>query len=231
MFLFLKSKGIIKKKAYLSDTNAELINAYRIIKSNSEDLINKLESFENNEKFYYKLRETTFDNNLENAARFIYLNKTSFNGIYRVNRKGIYNVPFGYRKIKDLFEFDNLLKVADQLQNTFFSVRDFKESCKKAKAKDLIFLDPPYTVAHENNGFVQYNQSIFSWENQIQLSKLSEKLNNDQIYFIITNAYHNSIKEIYTTGRKIPLIRSSTIGGKGAIRTNYKEILITNIEK
>jgi len=231
MFLFLKSKGLIKKKAYLSDANAELINAYKIIKNDSENLIKKLECFKNNEKFYYKIRKTVFDNDLENAARFIYLNKTSFNGIYRVNKEGFYNVPFGYRKVKDLFEFDNLLKVGSLFKDTFFAVRDFKKSCNMAKSNDFIFLDPPYTVAHENNGFVQYNQSIFSWKNQVQLSKLSEKLHKEEVYFIITNAYHNSIKEIYTTGEQISMVRSSTIGGRGATRTKYKEILITNIKK
>lgn len=231
MFLYLKSEGIIKGKSYLSDSNFELINAYRIVKKDPLGLINILKNYKNTEKEYYKMRAIIFDNDLENAARFIYLNKTSFNGIYRVNKNGIYNVPYGYRNTKDLFEFENLLKVSDLFKNTFFSVRDFKKSCTKAQKGDLFFLDPPYTVAHENNGFRHYNQSIFSWENQIQLSMLSKQLDEKEANFIITNAYHKSIKEIYTIGKQIPLIRASTIGGKGATRTNYKEIIITNIEK
>ena len=117
------------------------------------------------------------------------------------------------------------------LDKTYFSTQDFKDRCKLAKENDFIFIDPPYTVAHENNGFIQYNQSIFSWKNQIQLAKITSKLEEKGVNFIVTNAYHDCIKHLYTTGIQKPLLRSSTIGGKGATRAEYKEIIITNTIK
>lgn len=231
IFLHLKSKGFITKKAYLSDSNADLINTYKIIKKSPEELIRLLEKFNNSEEEYYRIRSINFDNKVENAAKFIFLNKTSFNGIYRVNRKGQYNVPYGFRKTKDLFEFDNLLKISDLFDKTYFSIKDFSKSFDKAQTQDLFFIDPPYTVAHENNGFVQYNQSIFSWKNQIQLSNKLIAIDEKNINFIVTNAKHDSIDNLYQIGNKHILSRASTIGGNGAERTNYNEFLITNVTK
>ncbi|WP_149206946.1 DNA adenine methylase [Flavobacterium johnsoniae] len=231
IFLYLKSNGYIKNKSYLSDSNPELINAYKVIKSNPDDLIKSLLEFKNTEEDYYKIRKTNFDNKIETASKFIYLNKTSFNGIYRVNRKGEYNVPFGNRNTKDLYNFDNILKISELLKSTYFSVSDFKKKCEQTKENDLIFLDPPYTVAHENNGFIQYNQSLFSWKNQIELSQILEQLANKKTYFILTNASHISIDELYQIGNKNIMSRPSTIGGIGAKRTSYNEIIISNVTR
>lgn len=230
IFFYLKSKGLIKKKSYLSDTNGELINTYRVIKSNTADLIRLLEKQKDTEDEYYQIRSQSFDNPIEQAAKFIYLNKTSFNGIYRVNRQGKYNVPYGKRNLKTLYDFDHFYEISKMLEKTYLSTTDFKNRCKQIDIKDFVFIDPPYTVAHENNGFVQYNQAIFSWKNQIQLSKITQVLDDKNAHFLITNAYHQSIKDIYLNGRQIPVTRPSTIGGIGAKRTNYKELLITNIE-
>lgn len=228
IFFYLKSRGYLKNKSYLSDSNSDLINTYKTIKSDPEDLIRLLEEFKNTEEEYYKIRKLTFDNKLQNAAKFIYLNKTSYNGIYRVNSKGEYNVPYGHRKTKDLYDFDNILKVSQSLEKTYFSVTDFKNKCRDTKENDLIFLDPPYTVAHENNGFIQYNQSLFSWENQIQLSEILQSLEEKKTHFVLTNASHTSIDALYQVGNKNILSRASTIGGAGATRTNYNEVIITN---
>lgn len=230
IFFYLKSKGLIRNKAYLSDSNKELINTYKVIKSNPYDLITLLKKQVDNEHEYYKMRQLEFDNPIENAAKFLYLNKTSFNGIYRVNRQGRYNVPYGRRKLENLYDYERLHEVSEIFESTFFSTCDFKLKCKRADNNDFVFIDPPYTVAHENNGFVQYNQAIFSWENQIQLSNIMRDFSKRGVHFLMTNAFHNSVKELYNTGKQIPISRSSTIGGKGAKRTLYRELLITNIK-
>jgi DNA adenine methylase len=231
IFFYLKCKGQIKNKSYLSDSNKELINTYKVIKSNPNDLILSLKTHIDNEDEYYKMRSKEFDNPIEKAAKFLYLNKTSFNGIYRVNSQGKYNVPYGKRNLKRLYDFEQILKISAMFEHTYFSTSDFKDKCKKTKANDFIFIDPPYTVAHENNGFIQYNQSIFSWEKQVQLSQISKILDEKKVNFLITNAYHKNILKIYTSGIQIPISRTSTVGGKGAKRAQYKEILITNIIK
>lgn len=229
VFFYLKSKGLIKKKAFLSDSNADLINTYKVIKNNLEELFIYLREHVDSEDEYYRIRNLQTKNPIEMAARFLYLNKTSFNGIYRVNRNGEYNVPYGRRNLVNLYNYEHLKEVSSLLENTYISCQDFKVRCRSIKTSDLVFIDPPYTVAHENNGFVQYNQSIFSWNNQIQLSKISRKINEKGAFFIITNACHDSIKELYKTGMQTQIARSSTIGGKGAKRANYNEIIITNI--
>lgn len=229
IFFYLKSKGLIKNKAFLSDSNPDLINTYLVIKNNIEELFVYLKEHIDTEAEYYRIRNLQTNNSIEMAARFLYLNKTSFNGIYRVNKNGQYNVPYGKRNLVDIYDYDHLREISKLLKNTYISSQDFKVRCKTIKQGDFVFIDPPYTVAHENNGFVQYNQSIFSWNNQIQLSTISKKLNEKGVHFIITNACHDSIKELYKTGAQTPISRSSTIGGKGAKRTNYNEIIITNI--
>lgn len=229
MFFYLKSKGLINGKCYLSDSNEELINAYKVLKSNPKELFELLKVQKNNENEYYRIRNTEFSTNIERASRFIYLNKTSFNGIYRVNKNGKYNVPFGHRKLEKLYNFEQLDKTSKSLKNCFFSVMDFKKVVTKVKEGDLVFFDPPYTVAHENNGFIQYNQSLFSWDNQIELSKLLLVIKEKKASFILTNACHTSIEEIYNDkGKKTILSRASTIGGIGANRTTYKELIYTN---
>lgn len=229
IFFYLKSNGLIRNKAYLSDSNADLINCYKILKNHPDSLLSILKNHKNEESEYYRIRETFYENPIERAAQFLFLNRTSFNGVYRVNRKGKYNVPYGRRKLAKLYDFEHLKNASILLQNTYFSVSDFKVKCGSIKEGDFVFIDPPYTVAHENNGFIQYNQSIFSWENQIELANITDSLDNKKVNFLVTNAFHTSILDLYKTGNQIPISRQSLIGGKGAQRTKYKEILITNI--
>lgn len=228
IFFYLKSRGYIKKKAYLSDSNSELINTYKVLKSQPNHLFLLLKDHFNHRDEYYRMRDAEFDDPVEKAARFLYLNKTSFNGIYRVNLKGKYNVPYGRRNLDPIYDFGHLSQVSNALKKTHLSTLDFKKRCLNIGANDMVFIDPPYTVAHENNGFVKYNQSIFSWENQLQLSKLTAKLDERGAFFIVTNAYHDSIKQVYSTGQQFKLSRASNIGGTGAERRKYKEIIITN---
>lgn len=229
IFFYLKSKGLINGKCYLSDSNEELINTYKVLKRNPKELFELLKTHIDSETEYYRMRETIYIDNIERASRFMYLNKTSFNGIYRVNKNGGYNVPYGYRKLENLYDFEYLTLISKMFKNCFFTVKDFKKVLYDVKQNDLVFIDPPYTVAHENNGFIQYNQSLFSWENQIELSKMLTKIQNKNANFIMTNASHWSIEELYNQkGKKTTLSRASTIGGIGANRTKYKELIYTN---
>lgn len=230
IFIHLKANKIIKGKSYLSDLNKDLINSYKIVKSNPNELIEELLKYKNTEKFYYDIRAQNFESKIQSAAQFIYLNKTSFNGIYRVNQEGKYNVPYGYRSVGQKIIKEELLELSKLFKNCYFSTKDFNKSLDFINQGDLVFLDPPYTVAHENNGFVLYNQKIFSWEDQIRLEKYIEAVKEKGAYFILTNAAHKSIEELYrNAGESLKLNRFSLIGGKGATRRKYNELLYKNV--
>lgn len=229
VFIYLKSKGRIKNNALLSDQNEDLINAYKAIKQDPITLIDFLKKYRNTKEFYYDLREQKFQSRIEKAAQFIFLNRTSFNGIYRVNLKGKYNVPYGSKNYKQLFDFENLKNISELLKNTKLEIGDFEDYFDEIQKDDLVFLDPPYTVAHENNGFIKYNQKIFAWEDQERLERYIEKIKEKQAYFILTNAAHKNINDLFQNiGAKHELNRYSVVGGKGAKRQKISEYIFAN---
>jgi DNA adenine methylase len=217
--------------AFLSDLNEELIKAYQQVRSNVDEVISVLQKYENNKEFYYDLRACeTFSSKAEEAARFIYLNQTSFNGIYRVNLEGKYNVPFGYRT-KDFFEPENLREVSRLLQGAIIFPSDFRKIIENVDEGDLVFLDPPYTVTHNHNGFVKYNSKLFDEQDQIDLSQMIDEIKHRGAYYILTNAAHKWVRQTFLKkgDRVDERGRASLIGGKKAKRGIYSEYIFTNI--
>ena len=217
-------------EAILSDINEELINTYVEVRDNVESVIEIIDGWDVNEDQYYAIRSEEPDDAIQRAARFIYLNRTSFNGIYRVNRKGQYNVPYGknddYR-----FDFQRIRHASEALQGAKLFTRSFEESLKDVKARDLVFLDPPYTVAHNNNnGFIEYNKKLFSLEDQFKLKNCIDVLSGLGAFYILTNAHHEVIDGLFSPGSiKLAVSRSSTLGGRNARRGNTQEYIFTNI--
>lgn len=230
MFFYLKSNSRFNiSNYYLSDCNSELINTYIQLRDNSEYVISKLGLYSNSDKEYYSVRENIPPGLIDRAARFIYLNRTSFNGIYRVNSKGIYNVPYGKRKNVDIITSALLTSTCKHLENVMIECIDFEAIYPNLQEDDFIFMDPPYSVAHENNGFIMYNEKLFSWEDQIRLRDFAIKLTEKKVKFVITNAYHTSIIELYRGICKMKKIsRYSQVGGKKERRGKYNEIIIYN---
>jgi DNA adenine methylase len=225
MFFNIKCSNL----SFLSDSNAELVNAYCSVRDNVEGVIGELKKMSNTKEEYYAIRSKKYSNETKRAAQFIFLNKTSFNGIYRVNRDGFYNVPYGYRLNTDYVEEDNLRRVKLKLTNSIISCLDFEEALRNVKRNDFIFIDPPYTVAHEKNGFIEYNQKIFTLDDQYRLANVLRRLNKIGAYYLVTNAYHVKIKEVYAgTGTFQCFERNSLIGGKNAKREAIKEYVIKN---
>lgn len=223
--------NINPKNAFLSDLNEELINAFKEIRDNVEEVINELKNFRNTKEYYYFIRdEKEFKDSTSKAASFIYLNQTSFNGIYRVNLKSKYNVPYGFRT-KEFFQPDNLRIASLALQGANLFTADFKEIIDNVKERDLVFLDPPYTVSHYNNGFIKYNSKLFSEEDQRRLSRFINDIKDRGAYYILTNADHKQIHEIFQINgdRRETEERASLIGGKKAKRGIYKEAIFTNV--
>ena len=221
-----------KHRSYLSDINEELINAYQIVQSNPNEVINTLLEMKNEEGEYYRIRSWNPDDDFDRAVRFIYLNHTSYNGIYRVNRQGIYNVPYGRRNIK--WEFEYIREASKKLQDVKLGCGNFTLFSKSIRKGDLLFLDPPYTVSEKasENGFNKYNPTLFSLDSQKKLSAFIDEIKKRGAYYILTNQAHPKIDEIFEKGdRKIVLERPCMIGGKYASRRTVQEYLFTNIPK
>ena len=218
-----------KKKSYLSDSNEELINTYIEIKNHPRQVIQILDTYTNTKEEYYRVRALHLDDPIEKAARFIFLNQTSYNGLYRVNRSGDYNVPYGFRKKWGDYE-RRIIAASEKLENADLKCGDFEINKWQIKKNDLIFLDPPYTVSHNHNGFIQYNRKLFSLKDQERLCQFVDYIKRKDAYYILTNAAHEKIKEIF--GKEDPpvsLSRNCLIGGKNAIREKKEEYIFTNI--
>ena len=226
MFFYLAPK----QKAFLSDLNSELIMTYQALKEDPDGVITFLKKYSNTSEDYYRIRSSRPSTSIEIAARFIYLNQTSFNGIYRVNTKGEYNVPYGNRT-KSFIEVDKLMSASAMLQVATLRSGDFDCVRDNIAPGDLVFLDPPYTVSHNHNGFIKYNQRLFSLEDQYRLKALIDYIKEQGAYYILTNAAHNTIHEIFyeETDRCLELNRASLIGGENAKRGQIQEYIFTNL--
>jgi DNA adenine methylase len=219
------------RKAILADCNGELINCFLAMRDNWQPLLKVMEHHQrhHSDSYYYDIRATSPVDTVERAGRFLYLNRTCFNGIYRVNQRGEFNVPRG-TKNSVLFEFDNFEGASNLLSTAEIYQADFSSVINRAAAGDFIFCDPPYTVAHNNNGFVRYNEKMFSWADQIRLRDCLLQAHARGAYFLMTNAAHYSLRDIYRDDDIFisPVSRASVIGGGADYRGRYSELFISN---
>ena len=216
-------------RSVLSDANAELVETYEAVREEVEEVIRFLKRLEHDEESYYRVRKSRPYTRASRAARFIYLNKTCFNGLYRVNTDGDFNVPFGKHGPKLLVcDTDQLRAASKTLQAATLVSDDFGAIIRRAHSGDLVYLDPPYTTAHSNNGFIEYNAKVFSWEDQSRLANLALGLVRRNIRVAVSNADHKSIRDLYDhnefTIHRIK--RASTMAGSAAARFAAVELLI-----
>ncbi|HCN82418.1 MAG TPA: DNA adenine methylase [Sphingobacteriaceae bacterium] len=219
-----------KKESFLSDLNPNLIQTYTAIRDAPLEVIEILKGYSNTEDNYYAIRAECSDDPIIKAAQFIYLNQTSYNGIYRVNLKGEYNVPYGFRT-KPFLDADAILLASHNLQNTNLLCSDFELIKENLKPKDLVFLDPPYTVSHNHNGFIKYNEKLFSLDDQYRLQKLIDFIKSKGAFYILTNAAHDKVKEIFASDDFLyEFSRANLIGGSNAERGQTEEYIFSNIK-
>jgi DNA adenine methylase len=216
--------------AHLSDANPELINAYNRIKKDRLKVERGLARYQkkHSSEFYYKVRDRRLTDPVARAARFLYLNRTCFNGIYRVNKEGKFNVPIG-TKDSVSFEEGYLEKVERALKHARVKTRDFAIAIGYANEGDFVFIDPPYTVMHNNNGFVKYNAQLFSWKDQARLATAIKAAANRGALIMMSNADHASVKTLYSDfGTHHILTRPSVLASDPGRRGNATELLVTN---
>lgn len=213
--------------ALISDLNPELINLYEVIRDEPIKLEKKLKEHQRNHsaEYYYSMRALQTRNKITTAARTLYLNRTCWNGLYRVNLKGEFNVPKG-TKDNVVLATDDFLRLSGVLSKAKIKCQDFQESIDSAEKGDFLFLDPPYTVAHNNNGFIKYNQNLFSWEDQIRLRDAVLSAVQRGVEVVVTNAAHKSVKDIYANFDQLVVERSGVISGLKSSRGRYEELVI-----
>ncbi|HEJ1761823.1 TPA: DNA adenine methylase [Pseudomonas aeruginosa] len=213
----------------LSDLNVELIETYDTIKNDWEKVLARLELHhkKHSKEYYYQIRNTNPRTPHTRAARFIYLNRTCWNGLYRVNLKGEFNVPIGTKQ-NAILPTDDFESLSKNLQNSTLISGDFETTIDLAADGDLLFVDPPYTVKHNLNGFIKYNEKIFSWDDQIRLSECLKRAAKRGCKIVATNAYHPAVKELYEEAfNTYALDRHSVIAASSTFRGRYEELLIT----
>ncbi|WP_422020403.1 DNA adenine methylase [Pyruvatibacter mobilis] len=219
------------EKGTLSDVNLELTETYKAIRDDWQIVQSILSQHQtqHSKDYYYKIRNKIYKDRFEKAARFIYLNRTCWNGLYRVNLKGQFNVPIG-TKSSVLLKTDKFDIISELLRNFVIENRDFAQSIKTSRENDFIFCDPPYTVKHNFNGFVKYNEKLFSWDDQIRLRDCLERAHERGTRITVTNADHESIREIYKREiwNKKRMHRSSVISASSNFRSETSELLIKN---
>lgn len=187
------------EKSIISDSNAELITTYKAVRDNVEAVIKLLSKYKNEETFFYKIRslDTAKLTDIERAARLIYLNKTCFNGLYRVNKKGEFNVPFGKRD-NNFLNKETLRDASEFLQNTKILNSDYLKTLQKyAKPGDFIFLDPPYYPVGKFSDFKRYTKEFFYHEDQVKLRDEFDRLVQLGCHVLLTNSDHPTILELY----------------------------------
>lgn len=217
-------------RSYLSDLNADLIETYAAVQDSPDRVWERLRQYRNTAEDYYAARDASPRTPTSRAARFIFLNHTSFNGLYRVNLRGEYNVPFGYKPSDNRPDLAQLRAASVRLKSASLAVGDFVSALQNVGEGDLVFLDPPYTVAHNNNGFVKYNNRLFLFADQQRLSNMIDQVRERGAYYVMTNAAHASIADLFEKGdRRVETSRKNNVGGKSAARGRATEYLFTNL--
>jgi len=216
------------KWAFLSDKNRELIATYKEVRKRPEAVIDTLRTLKNSEDDYYEVRDSVPKNKAARAARLIYLSTLSFNGIHRVNLRGQFNVPYGYKRELIPCQPDLIREASSLLRNAKLTCQDFEHAVATAKRGDLVYFDPPYTTAHTNNGFVKYNAKIFTWSDQERLSEVARRLKRRGCLVFISNADHPSIHALYKDFEVSTIERHSVIAASRQHRRRITECLFHN---
>lgn len=219
------------QEAILSDINSELISTYIAVKDDIESVYKNLRihARKHCEEYFYQVRDRSTRTPATSAARMIYLNKACFNGIYRVNKQGKFNVPYGTREELS-FNYKSLVETSNILQNAQILCQDFEVTIDMAQEGDFIFCDPPYAVVDDENRFVGYNADVFSWQDQIRLANALERAKDRNVKIIMTNVEHADVRSLYKNidGFTLDTVkRQCFISGHAEGRKNYLELIVS----
>ena len=232
--------NIAPKTATINDFNAELVCAYKCFQNDElfESLKNELKKHEANhsEEYYYQIRSMDKEDGFFSlpiyvrAARMIYLNKSCFNGLYRVNSKGFFNVPSGRKKKVVTFDEENFVSLREYFRNNDITILngDFEDAVKNAKTGDFVYFDPPYDVIENKNSFTSYAKNDFGKDEQIRLARLYKKLSDKGVFVMLSNHNTAFINELYKDFNIHVVNAKRMINSKADGRGDVEEVIITN---
>ena len=228
------------KKAIINDYNGELINVYDVIKDNPKELLVVLEEHQsqNSEEYFYEVRgldrEDSYDNmsRIEKAARIIYLNKTCFNGLFRVNQAGQFNSPYGKYKNPNIVNRPVISAMNIYFNNNNIKIMqgDYKHALKNLRRGTFVYFDPPYLPISTSSSFTGYTEGGFSLADQLTLKEQCDRLNEKGIKFLLSNSDHKIIRELYQDYDIITVKARRSINSKGNKRGEINEVLVRNYE-
>ncbi|MFA5948500.1 MAG: DNA adenine methylase [Candidatus Gracilibacteria bacterium] len=224
---------LLPETAYLSDLNNELVITYNVIKNDVENLIKLLKKHKLDKEYFLKIRAQNPEklSDLNTASRFIYLNRTCFNGMYRVNSKGGFNVPFGKYTNPLICDENNLRKASKALKNVEIKKQDYKEVLKKAKKGDFIYFDPPYYPINKTSSFTSYTSEAFLDKEQTELRDTFVELHKRGCFVMLSNSDTPFINKIYSEpkGLRITKVQAGrAINSDASKRGKITEVLVTN---
>ena len=227
LFFFLAPKDYL-----LSDNNPKLINVYKCVANHPKEIIQKLKTMKNEESYFYDIRDKSFYelDKINGAARTIYLNRTCFNGLYRVNKKGHFNVPYGKYKNPDIVQKEKILIASKHLSSRKIKLMDFREIEKMKFSKDdFIFFDPPYVPAEGYADFKRYTQKQFTHDDHLDLAEIFTKLATNKLRLILTNSDTHFVRTLYKKHKIITVESKRLINIKSDKRKSRDVIIYANI--
>jgi len=231
VFFFVK-KNFNPKEIYLSDINKDLIITFKVVRGKVEELIEDLKRRKklHSKEYFYKVRKEKPTSYIERASRLIYLNKTCYNGLYRVNSKGEFNVPFGEYKNPQIFDEKILREASKKLRGVKLKVMSFGKILDLAKQGDFIYFDPPYLPISKTSSFTSYTKDVFLEEEHQKLAQLFRNLDKKGCFVMLSNSDHPVIRKLYN-GFNINVIKARrAINREAKKRGPINELLITNYE-
>jgi DNA adenine methylase len=216
--------------ATISDCNAELINCYEQIRSDVTSVIEALKLFKNDEDFFYAVRAQNVSklNQAQQAARMIFLNKTCFNGLYRVNKNGQFNVPFGRYKNPKMLDEENLRAVSNTLSKVKIFHRSFEQVAADAKKGDFVYFDPPYVPLTNTANFTSYTQNSFGLKEQQHLAETFRKLARRGCHVMLSNSDTAIVRELYSDFHLFTVKATRAINCQPDKRGQITELVVTN---
>lgn len=219
---------LLPKTAILSDFNERLIRTYRGIRDEPEKVIERLRAYPHDKEFFLEMREMDIDarDDDEVAAWFIYLNKTGYNGLYRVNRRNVFNVPFGDYKNPSICDEGNLRACSRALKRAKLSVSGFETVLDRAKPGDFVYFDPPYVPLSVTSDFTSYTSAGFDMGDQIRLRDVALELKKRKVHVLLSNSSAEAVRELYSGFEQVEVSATRAVNSKVEGRGKVTELLI-----